>query len=117
MHELSIARALLDTALATASEHQATRIGCIHLRIGGLCQVVAESLRGAFEILAEGSIAKDATLEIETVPSVWRCAECGRTLAVESAPEVCCCGSRDRSFEGSDELTMTSMDLECADED
>jgi len=117
MHELSIAQSLLDIALAEAAEHGAQRISTIRLRIGGLRQVVEESLRQAFDILAEGSLAQRSTLDIDWVPSAWRCARCGCSMAIDDAPDVCSCGSRERTFEGSDDLLLTSLDLECDDED
>ena len=80
MHELSIAQSLRDTALAAAGEYNARRISVIRLRIGGLRQIVEESLREAFAILAEGSIAEGATIQIDWAPSLWRCATHGRTV-------------------------------------
>jgi hydrogenase nickel incorporation protein HypA/HybF len=117
MHELSIAQSLLGSAIAAAAEHQARRITVIRLRIGGLRQVVEESLRQAFDLLAEGSIAEHAALDIDWVPSVWRCARCGHTLALETGGDTCPCGSRERRFEGSDDLLLTSLELERDDED
>lgn len=117
MHEVSIAQSLLDTALATAAQHGAKRIATIRLRIGGLRQVVEESLRQAFDILSEGTIAQGSTVQIEWVPSVWRCAECGCVQDIESADDVCPCGSREHTFEGNDDLLLISLDLECDDED
>lgn len=117
MHELSIAQALLDHAIAAADEHGAKRITAIRVRIGGMRQVVEESLRQAFDILAEGSIAEHSVVEIDWVPSVWRCAACGLAVEVDRAAQTCPCGSRQRSFEGSDDLVLTSLDLECDDED
>ncbi|MCK4658319.1 MAG: hydrogenase maturation nickel metallochaperone HypA [Phycisphaerae bacterium] len=117
MHELSIAQALLDTALTTAAEHGAKRIATIRLRIGGLRQVVEESLRQAFDILSEGSIAEGSVVRIDWVPSVWRCGVCGCVVGAEDAADTCSCGSREFSFEGSDDLVLTSVDLECDDDE
>jgi len=117
MHELSIAQSLLDTVIATAAQHGAKRISTIRLRIGGLRQVVEESLRQAFAILSEGSIAESAAVEIDWVLSVWRCTGCGNTVEADNAGERCLCGSAECSFEGSDDLLLTSLDLECDDED
>ena len=116
MHELSIAQSLLDTVVAVAAQHGAKQISTIRLRIGGLRQVVEESLRQAFAILSEGSVAENAVVEIDWVLSVWRCTGCGKTVKAEYAGERCRCGAAERAFEGSDELLLTSLDLECDDE-
>ena len=115
MHELSIAQSLLESALAAAAEHRARRIAVVRVRIGGLRQIVEDSLRQAFALLAEGSIAERAGLEIDAVPTVWRCRICGAARAVETAEERCPCGSSDRAFEGNDDLLLTSLELECDD--
>ncbi|MFH0981404.1 MAG: hydrogenase maturation nickel metallochaperone HypA [Planctomycetota bacterium] len=132
MHELSIAQSLRDTALAAAGECSARRISVIRLRIGGLRQIVEESLREAFAILAEGSIAEGATIQIDWVPSLWRCARCGRAGGADegstcppppaagwgmSPGAACPCGGREWTFEGSDDLVLTSLDVECGNED
>lgn len=117
MHELSIAQSLLDAALTTAAEHEARRISTIRLRIGGMRQVVEESLRQAFTVLAAGSLAEHADVEIEWVPSLWRCARCGSTHTLNAGARTCACGSDELTFEGSDDLLLTSLDLECDDED
>ena len=117
MHELSIAQSLLDTVIAAAAEHGGKRISTVRLRIGGLRQVVEESLRQAFAILSEGSIAENAAVEIDWVRSVWRCTACSRTVEADETGEHCPCRGVQRSFEGSDDLLLTSLDLECDDED
>ena len=117
MHELSIAQALLEVALNTAAEHDAKRISTIRLRIGGLRQIVEESLRQGFELLSAGTIAESAAIEIEWVPTVWRCADCDAARETDDPATACGCGSVRRRFDGNDDLLLTSLDVEGEDED
>lgn len=76
MHEVGIMESALGAVLAQAREHRAQRVHRIVLRIGALAGVDAESLRFAFEAIAQGTPAAEATLEVIDVPVRVHCAEC-----------------------------------------
>jgi len=114
VHELSIAQSILDTAVAAAADHGGGRIQAVRLRIGGLCQVIGWTLTEAFAALAAGTAAEGAALEIDWVPTVWRCTACRQTRPADSDAAGCPCGrpsAADR-LEGSNEMLVTSLDLE-----
>jgi hydrogenase nickel incorporation protein HypA/HybF len=76
VHELSIAHAIVDTVADASS-------GCavaeIRVRIGALSGVVADALRFAFDVAADGTSCAGARLVIDEVPvRVW-CASCRDT--------------------------------------
>jgi len=114
MHELSIAQSLLETTLEAIKDHPRCRVKTVHLQIGELRQVVASSLIGAFELLADQTPAQGADLKIEWVPTVWRCPACGKTQPAEQAATDCPCGSpaAQSRLEGHDDLLLTSLDLD-----
>ncbi len=114
MHELSIARSVLDTVLEVAAENGGGRVRKVGVRIGELRQVVKSTLVEAFALWAQGTAADGAVLEIEWVPTVWRCSACARTRPLDDGQGRCPCGSteaRDRLV-GSDDLAVTSLDLD-----
>ena len=74
MHELSIATAVLGTALKHAEGRQVTVVG---VRVGGLRQVVSDSLRFYFDIVAAGGPCDGARLELEEVRPRLHCSACG----------------------------------------
>lgn len=74
MHELSIASAIVDTVLRHAGGRAVT---AVHLRVGTLRQVVPDSLDFYFGIVTRDTLCADATLELELVSALLRCAECG----------------------------------------
>ncbi len=113
VHELSIAQSLLEASLEAAAPYAQSRVRVVRVRIGQLRQIIEGTLREAFALCAETTVAEGAKLEIEWLPTVWRCGACDRIRDVETAG-VCPCGdaeARDR-LEGSDDLVLTSIDLD-----
>ena len=75
MHELSISSAIVDTALRHAGGR---RVTAVSVRAGALRQVVPDSLRFYFEIVARDTRCAGARLELEVVAAWMRCAECAQ---------------------------------------
>jgi hydrogenase nickel incorporation protein HypA/HybF len=76
MHEVGIMQDTLELAAAQARQAGASRIHRLALRVGALSGVVPEALESAFAVLAPGTIADGATLEIERVPIIGWCESC-----------------------------------------
>jgi hydrogenase nickel incorporation protein HypA/HybF len=87
MHELSIAENIIEISEAQARAQNSRHIRTIKLRLGEFTATVGEALQFSFEIARRGTLAADAVLEIESVPMVARCNECGG--AAENLREVC----------------------------
>jgi hydrogenase nickel incorporation protein HypA/HybF len=87
MHELSIAENIIEISEASARAQNSGKIRTIKLRLGAFTTIVSEALQFSFEIARQGTLAEDATLEIENVPMVVRCGACGRTA--EPSREIC----------------------------
>ena len=101
MHELSISRAVLETALAHAGGR---RIARVDMTVGALRQVVPDSLVFYFGIVAAGTVSEGATLAVTEVPArvrcgpcaeewrlvepVFRCRRCGATVEVVAGEEL-----------------------------
>ncbi len=84
MHEMGVARQMIDIALASIPEDiKDPRVEVIHLRIGKLAAVVEDSLKFCVEILSQGTALEGATLSIETVPVRAGCRGCGHEWTVE----------------------------------
>lgn len=126
MHELSIAGAVVDTALRHAGGR---RVRVVNLRVGALRMVVPESLEFYFEIVARDTLCEGAELTCERVAALLRCPVCGHEwdpapppLADHSlAPGVdplipyfrcpACEGPRSEVVAG-DELEVESLEVE-----
>jgi len=73
MHELSIATAILNTAVAHADERP---VALVSMRAGHLRQVVPDSLQFYWEIVARDTVCEHARLELTEVPVSLRCRDC-----------------------------------------
>jgi hydrogenase nickel incorporation protein HypA/HybF len=110
MHELSVASAVVDTAVRHAGGR---RVTAVHLRVGALRQVVPDSLAFYFEHVARGTLCDGARLEQDLVPATVRCEECGVGWELDEAVFRCgACGSGKVRVEAGDELEVESIDVE-----
>jgi len=81
MHEVGIMEHTLAIALRRAADEGADRIRRLTMRIGPLSGVVPEALEFAFDVLARGTIAEGAELQVERVPIICYCPTCRREIA------------------------------------
>jgi hydrogenase nickel incorporation protein HypA/HybF len=110
MHELSIATAVLNTALKHAADR---RVTTVRLRAGAMRQVVPESLSFYFEIVARDTACEGATLELEQIEARLRCSACERRWSPQ-IPAFRCpdCGSADVEVAAGDELEVDYIEVE-----
>ncbi|WP_324663410.1 hydrogenase maturation nickel metallochaperone HypA/HybF [Haloarcula sediminis] len=108
MHELSVARALLDRAGEVAAEHDAERVDAVTVELGAATHVNPDQLRLCLETVAEATVAADATVDIETVAPRAAC-DCGwegeppefeGTAAVVPTARCPACGARTEFVRG-----------------
>ncbi|HUO69240.1 MAG TPA: hydrogenase maturation nickel metallochaperone HypA [Solirubrobacteraceae bacterium] len=74
MHELSVASAVVNTAVKHADGRP---VSVVSMRVGRLRQVVPDSLQFYFEIVARDTVCEDATLELTEIEARARCSDCG----------------------------------------
>jgi len=110
MHELSIAGAIVDTATRHADGRP---VALVSVRIGPLRQIVPDSLRFYFEIVARGGACENASLTLTQVALLLRCRDCG--LEWEPAePEFRCprCGHGSVEILTGEELEIDYIEVE-----
>jgi hydrogenase nickel incorporation protein HypA/HybF len=114
VHELSIAVSLVDVALERAGEFPDERVRALHLRLGPLSGVVAEALRFSFEIAVAGTPLAGATLMIEEIPLVVRCATCAADRTLPSPQSLSCpvCDTPTPEIVSGRELELFALELE-----
>lgn len=118
MHEISIAKGILDRALDVAEEHGADRIDELTLEIGRVTHVNPEQLEFCLAAITDSTLAADATIWTEPVEPVAAC-DCGwrdtpeeLELAGGFAPDIKCpvCGSRAELVAGR-ECRLSSIEV------
>ena len=108
MHELSIAGAVVDTALRHAEDR---RVLVVTLRVGEMRQVIPDSLAFYFEIVARDTLAEGARLEQIVVPARMRCGACAHEWVPELMFRCPECGGAGEVLAG-DELEVDSIEVE-----
>src|SRR6059036_3989838 len=113
MHELSIAQSVVEIACRNAEGKRVTKVT---LSVGHLRQVVPSALSFSFELVAMGTAAEGATLNLVLVPAAGVCRACGTETALQAFPFLCSsCKGSDLQITAGDELMVESLDLEEAD--
>ena len=110
MHELSIA----DSVVQIASRHaDGRRVTKVHLKVGHLRQVVPSALDFSFELVAHGTPAEGAELEMQQVPATGVCKDCGEESRLVAFPLQCrSCRNHDLEIIEGEELLVESLELE-----
>jgi hydrogenase nickel incorporation protein HypA/HybF len=112
MHELAIARGILEIVSESVKPEQAADIRTVRVRVGKLAGVVADSLEFCFGVIAAESPMPAARLIIEAVPAVLRCKSCSQSFTAESFAFLCpSCGSSNLSMVSGTELQVAEIEL------
>lgn len=112
MHELSIALSLMEQMEQEAAKHGGA-VRSVQVRIGDLSGVDCEALRFAWEIARAGTPFAKTELEIEEVPLLVRCPQCGETHEAEMFAIACPrCVTPEQEILTGRELELRSMEME-----
>jgi hydrogenase nickel incorporation protein HypA/HybF len=110
MHELSVASAVLNTA----TKHAAGRpVTVVSLKVGRLRQVVPDSLRFYFEIVARDTVCENAALDLVEIELRLHCRDCGREWEPLYPAFRCSeCASAEVSVLAGEELEVDYIEVE-----
>ncbi|WP_017304993.1 hydrogenase maturation nickel metallochaperone HypA [Spirulina subsalsa] len=112
MHEVSLMEQTLAIAFDHAQQQNAQRIHRLKMRIGAVSGVVPEALSFAFDVVASGTIAEGATLEIENVPVTCFCPDCDLFFNPPDLIYECPhCGSYIQKPLAGQEIELTSLEV------
>jgi hydrogenase nickel incorporation protein HypA/HybF len=110
MHELGMCEAILDAVERRAAGRRVTRV---RVRIGALHRVVEPALDQAFSLVADGTVAEGAAVDLVTVAVRATCLACGH-VADSDEPVLACpaCGAIELELSGGDELVLEAVQYE-----
>jgi hydrogenase nickel incorporation protein HypA/HybF len=114
MHELGLARGIVDLVQASASEAGASRVTAVHVKVGRLAGVEAGALLFCFDIAADGTRAQGARLVIEDVPVAIWCAACDAQRVLPGIQRFRCpvCDMPSGDIRCGKELEVSSIEVE-----
>lgn len=112
MHELGIAASVVEIVCRHAEGRRVTRV---ELKVGHLRQIVPATLAFNFELVAQGTVAEGAELDLESIPALGLCADCGTETELHAFPFQCAqCAGFDLRIVAGEELQVES--IECSEE-
>lgn len=106
MHELAITEGVVDAVTERLPD---ARITCVHLEIGALSGVVADSVRFCFDLVTEGTNLEGARLEITETAGRCHCKVCGSDFEPDGPIAICPCGSIEVKVIAGEELRINSV--------
>jgi len=109
MHELAITRNIVAIVGEAAQGRHVTRVT---LEIGKLSGVMADAVAFCFDIVAAGTAASGAQLDIHEIDGRARCRDCGAEFAADTLFTPCPCGSRHCERLAGEELNVKALELE-----
>ncbi len=113
MHELSIAESVLDIVRQYVPGEKAGAVKSVKMKVGTLAGVVTDSLEFCFNAIIQGTPLQGAALEIERIPLVLECHNCGLSSEHDVGSFLCPgCGSGSVAVKSGQELQVTEIELE-----
>jgi hydrogenase nickel incorporation protein HypA/HybF len=112
MHELALARALIDQLAEEAARHDFARVVRVELVIGALGHVEPDALARAFEVAAPGTLADGATLNITRVGGAAHCLDCDADVTIRSRADLCpMCGGARLVVTGGEDMKIRELEV------
>lgn len=110
MHELSLAREVVDLVAAAARRDGFHRVGQLRLEVGALAGVEVDALRFALEAIVPGTCLELARIDIDTPTGTAWCAACAREVTICGYLDRCpsCAGALTRHA-GGDQLRVVDL--------
>ena len=111
MHELGLCGGILEAVERRAAGRRVTRV-----RVGAQHRVVPSAFDQSFALVAQGTVADGAAVDLVVVPVAVRCLDCGHEAEATDPLAACpACGGLDLETEGGDELILEAIHLEESD--
>lgn len=113
MHEMSIAEGILDIALETMKNNDASVIHSVQLDLGLISGVEPDALLFCWDALTKGTPAEKSKIDIHTIPIKGQCLDCDTIFDVQDYKFICPhCESHFVNTIGGRELQVTSIDID-----
>ncbi len=112
MHELSIAKSLVNLALKEAAG-QSRPVVAVHIKVGALSGVVDDALQSAYQYVCEATPLAGSQLIIENIPVQIFCEDCQKTTLLSGIQSFICsdCGKASADLRAGRELDLVALEV------
>jgi hydrogenase nickel incorporation protein HypA/HybF len=113
MHEYPLTDRIVRIAVETAERQNAKKVTAVSLVIGETSGVIAESVQMYFDMIAQGTLAEGAVLNIRAVKPQMRCPRCNKNFIRPRFSFECPdCGTLGSPTDIGKEFYVESVELE-----
>ena len=89
MHELSIAKSVIQIIENSTASDFNKKITKVHLNIGTLSGIEIDALTYSFSIIRKNTILENAEMVINTINGIAKCRKCSNTFELNSYGNPC----------------------------
>ena len=90
MHELGVVFHIADSVERIAAENQAAHVNKVVLQIGEVSMILSDYLQDCWKWNAKRRpMLQDCELEIETIPAITYCEDCGEKYGTVAHGRIC----------------------------
>ncbi|MGE4483193.1 hydrogenase maturation nickel metallochaperone HypA [Acidocella sp.] len=112
MHEMALCEGLVQSLMEQASSQDFSKVHRIWLEIGALATVEPEAMRFNFPIVARGTLAEEAVLEILPVDGHGWCMQCSTPVAVRAFGAGCpLCGGFQLQISDGQQMRIKQLEV------
>jgi len=113
MHEMSIARNMIDIIENEMRRHNAKVLRAVHVNVGRFSSIVPEALSFCFEIMTKDTDIDGARLVIDIIPLMGRCVSCDKEFEITDYSFLCpfCGGIKVDTISGQ-ELSVVGIEVD-----
>lgn len=113
MHETVLMQNLMETAVQALEGHNVTQVNRVTISLGRFSNVLPDALLFAFEAMTQDGVFKGAQLEMEHLPALARCLDCGYDYEADGFPIICpSCKSTNFTIMSGEEVYLQSLECE-----
>ncbi len=111
---MGIVQSMMEIIEQQAEAHNVSKVRKISLEFGRLTGVMPEAITFAFDVLAEGTVAAGAEIEITIIPVKVFCLDCSKEFTLDDYSPFCpeCESAALHIIQGRDEMKIASMEVE-----
>jgi len=113
MHEMSLTEGVVDILVEEGRRQKFSRVKTVWLEIGALSGVEPQAMEFCFDVVARGTVAEGAKLEIVRPPGEGYCLDCETKVALAERFGACPdCGQHHVQMTGGDEMRVKELEVE-----
>jgi hydrogenase nickel incorporation protein HypA/HybF len=112
MHEMALCHGILDLIEDARNQDRFETVRRVIVEVGALGHVDPHALHFAFDVVAAGTVAANAELDIHEIPGKGWCMDCSREIAVGQRGDGCPhCGGYMLIMQQGDEMRLKELEV------